>query len=132
MPRQSPRVAFTMDGGAIKLTRDGKSFGIFDGDQAVAGNAAAETEARTYRHRTTAGLILDFAGLGLLVGGSVVAQSGSSSTRNDVGAGLALGGLAAIAVALPLIFTGLPHLYDAVNIYNDGLASGASRPPGSP
>jgi hypothetical protein len=131
VPQQSPRVVFTMDGGAVKLTRDGKSFGIFEADQAVAGNAEAEAEARTYRHRTTAGLIADFAGLGLIIGGSVVAHSGSSSTRNDVGAGLVVGGLASIAVALPLVFTGLPHLYDAVNIYNDALASGA-RSPGSP
>ena len=87
VPRQSPRVAFTMDGGARKLTRDGKSFGVFEADQAVAGNAEAETEARTYR---------------------CCASAGHQRRPAPLRCG--------------------QHL----NIYNDGLASGASRSPGSP
>jgi drug/metabolite transporter (DMT)-like permease len=87
----------------------------------VAGNPQAEVEARTYVHRTTAGLVLDLAGIGLVVGGSVLGNSSSSRARRDEGAGLVFGGFASITTAIVLVVTGVPHLYDAINIYNDGV-----------
>jgi hypothetical protein len=120
-PRPSHRLAFVESGGALRLTRDSQSFGIWHVDQAVAGNPQAEVEARTYVHRTTAGLVLDLAGIGLVVGGSVLGNSSSSRARRDEGAGLVFGGFASITTAIVLVVTGVPHLYDAINIYNDGV-----------
>ena len=120
-PRPSHRISFTESGGAFKLTRDSQSFGIWDVDRAVASNPRAESEARTYVHRTIPGLILDLAGVGLVVGGVELADWSASNTRRDVGASMVVGGVVSVAAALALLLTGLPHFYDAVNIYNDGL-----------
>lgn len=118
-PRPSHRISFIESGGAVKLTHDSQSFGIWDVDQAVASNPRAESEARSYVHRSTAGLVLDFAGLGMALTGASLGRS--STIRQDVGTGLVLGGLVTITAALVLLVTGASHFYDAVNIYNDGV-----------
>jgi hypothetical protein len=127
VPRPSHRISFIESGGAVTLTRDSQTFGIRSVEQAVAGNPDAEFEARTYSHRTTTGLILDFAGLALLGTGIGLGGPYVSSTRQDVSAGLVVGGAVSITVALALILTGVSHLYDAVNIYNDGLPPEPNR-----
>jgi len=126
-PRESHHISFVEAGGAFKLTRDSQTFGIFDVDRAVAGNPKAESEARTYVHRTTAGLVADIVGVGLLGTGIGVGGRTVSSTRRDVGEGLVLGGVLSITAAAILVMTGLPHFYDAVNIYNDSLPPEPSR-----
>ncbi|HZL19070.1 MAG TPA: hypothetical protein VFG23_15135 [Polyangia bacterium] len=118
-PRPSHRISFIESGGALKLTRDSQSFGIWDVDQAVASNPRAESEARTYIHRSTAGLVLDVAGLGMVLTGASLGRP--STTRRDVGTGLVLGGLVTLTAALVLLATGASHFYDAVNIYDDGV-----------
>ena len=126
-PRPSHRVSFIESGGAVKLTRDSQSFSIWDADVAVAGNPTAEAEARTYVHHMSAGLLLDFAGLGLIGTGAVIGGPSVSSTRKDVGAGMVVGGCVSITVAIALLVTAWSHLYDAVNIYNDSLPPEPSR-----
>jgi len=121
MPRPSRRISLIESGGTVNLVRDSHTFSIWDVEQAVAGNPQAESEARTYAHRTTAGLILDFGGLALMGTGIGIGGESVSSTRKDVSAGLVVGGVVSISVAIALIVTGVSHLYDAVNIYNDGL-----------
>ena len=121
LPRPSSRISFIESGGALKLTRDSQTFGIWDVDQAVAGNSQAESEAQTYVQRTTAGLVLDLAGLGMIAAGAPLAAPSTSSTRRDAGAGLIAGGCVSIVVSLVLLVTGVSHFYDAVNICNDGL-----------
>jgi hypothetical protein len=118
-PRPSHRISFIESGGALKLTHDSQSFGLWDVDQAVASNPRAESEARTYVHRTTAGIVLDVAGLGMALTGASLGRS--STIRQDVGTGLVLGGLVTITAALVSLVTGATHFYDAVNIYNDGV-----------
>lgn len=127
LPRPSHRISFIESGGTVKLTRDSRSFSILDADQAVAGNPQAESAARTYTHRTSAGLILDLGGLALIGTGIGIGGPSTSSTRQDVGAGLVVGGVVSIAAAIALIISGTTHLYDAVNIYNDGLPPEPTR-----
>jgi hypothetical protein len=120
-PRPSHRISFTESGLALRLTHDSQTFSIWDVDRAVVGNPRAEDRARTYKNRTTAGLILDAGGVGMIVGGAVLEAPANSPTRQREGGGLIILGLASITTAVALIMTGVPHLYDAVNIYNDGL-----------
>ena len=91
MPRPSRRISFIESGGAVKLTRDSQTFGMWNVERAVAGNPQAESEARTYTHRTMGGLILDFGGLALLGTGIALGGPNVSSTRQDVSAGLVVG-----------------------------------------
>jgi hypothetical protein len=128
VPRTSHRISIVESGGVAKVTRDSRTFGLWDLDQAVTGNPEAEAHARTYRHRTTAGIVGQIAGLGLIVGGvSLAAGPSSSTTRRDVGSGLALGGVVAFVGAVVAVLSGVPHIYDAINSYNDGLPPEANR-----
>jgi hypothetical protein len=127
LPRPSHRISFIESGATVRLTRDSQTFTMWDVDQAVAGKPQAESEARTYVHRTTAGLILDSAGLVLIGAGVGVGGPSVSSTRRDVSTGLLVGGGVSITVALGLLLTGFSHFYDGINIYNDGLPPEPSR-----
>jgi hypothetical protein len=127
LPRPSHRISFIESEGGVKLTRDSQDFTSWNVDQAVAGNPQAESEARTFLHRTTAGLVLDGVGLALIAAGAPLAAQSESSARRDVGGGLIAGGCVSIVVAFVLLATGLPHIYDAINIYNDGLPPDSNR-----
>jgi hypothetical protein len=129
VPRTSHRVAIVQSGGSAKFTRDAQTFGLWDLDQAVAGNPEAEAHARTFVHRTVAGLVVEVAGIGLIAGGASLATNApsSSTTRRDVASGLALGGVVALVGSFVAILSGVPHIYDAINIYNDGLPPEANR-----
>ena len=143
-PREPGRISFVMEAGHEVLEKDGKKYNVggFSGDliQAVSGNPAAEEHARTYvrRQRSAAGLTIGFIG-GLLVGDVLVALAmadpapGVEKDRRPLGyTGLSLlaGGVACLIGALIL---GPPegHLYDAINIYNDGVAQRRMQPGGS-
>jgi hypothetical protein len=128
VPRTSNRISLVESGGVAKVTRDSQTFGLWNLDQAVTGNPEAEAHARTYRHRTAAGIVGEIAGLGLIAGGvSLAAGQSVSTTRRDVGSGLALGGVVALVGAFVAILSGPPHIYDAINIYNDGVPPDANR-----
>jgi hypothetical protein len=129
VPRTSHRISIVESGGIAKVIRDSRTFGLWDLDQAVTGNPEAEAHARTYRHRTAAGIVGQIAGLGLIAGGVSLAAAApsSSTTRRDVGSGLALGGVVALVGAFAAILSGPPHIYDAINIYNDGVPPEANR-----
>lgn len=128
-PRPSHRISFVASDGSAKLVRDSRTFGIWDLDQAVAGNPAAESNAHAFKQRTIGGLVLDIAGLGLVVGGltGVGEVPSPSTTRRAVGYGVAGGGLVGIIAALALVTSGTAHFYDAINIYNDSVPPDANR-----
>src|SRR5262249_1267457 len=65
------------------------------------------------------------------------------SSRRDVGNGLLVGALVADIVGFVLAVNAPPHVYDAINIYNDGVSAESERwaepnrrlpllPPGAP
>lgn len=124
-PRPSHRISFVESDGITKLTRDSQTFGLWDLDRAVAGNAEAEFNAHVFTHRTIGGFVLEIAGFGLIVGGAGVAAVGDvpsqSTTRRAVGLGMEVGGLVSLLAALGLITSGFAHFYDGINIYNDGV-----------
>lgn len=123
-PAQSPRIATVMETGTPTLVRDGKSYGGFGFGggvvDAVQGNPRAEAEARKGRNLVIGGFVLDLAGLGAETAGLVV-LSNHDRTAQSTSLGLVLGGLVGVLAGTVLILNGEPHLYDAVNIYNDGV-----------
>lgn len=127
LPRPSHRLSFIQVGATSKLTRDGQTFNLLDLDKAVAGNPEAEAHARTYIRRTMGGAALNFAGLGLVLGGAWAFSGNPSQTHRDVGLGLVGGGLATIITGGILVATGQANFFDAVNIYNDGLPPDGGR-----
>jgi hypothetical protein len=90
----------------------------------VAGDPAAEEHARTYVGRPrTAGVLL-------LVGGALLVPAAILGTREPQttgykGAtmGFAFASMGAMLGALVLTVYSRHHLYDAINVYNDNLAS---------
>jgi hypothetical protein len=135
-PQNSGRISVVMEGGSPELYKNGRTYkpGLFGGnvDEAVAGNARAEEEAETYQTHMTTGAILSFAGLGLELGGAaLLAASPPSSSGNNAlfpSLGLMLGGAVAAVVSLAFTMSAQPHLWDAINIYNDGV----KEPPRAP
>jgi hypothetical protein len=125
-PRPSHRISLISSEGSGKLTRDSKTFGLWDLDEAVAGNSEAESDARIFRHRTIGGFVLEVGGLGGLLTGAVLVNS-SSRTQQELGTGVAGGGAVALVAALWLVTSGFAHFYDAINLYNDGLPPEPAR-----
>src|SRR5688572_26859951 len=125
-PAPGPRIAAVMADGELTLVRDGHSFnaGFFGGGvvEAVEGNSAALEHAHTYRQYTIAGWTLYIGGLGLGLTGIGLSQAGA---RNDdpgqrqTGDVLMLAGLAALVTGAGLLIGAQPHLWDAINLYND-------------
>jgi hypothetical protein len=129
-PRPSPRIQVTSEGSSLVLLKDGHTFGtgIFGSgiEEAVKGNARAEEEAHSYQTKGTAGFVLGLlgsltsaGGAGLIVGNEV--QATPSTDLRIAGLGMAFGGLALSIVGNILSNGAQPHLWNAVNIYNDGL-----------
>jgi hypothetical protein len=140
-PQNTGRISVVMEGGAVQLYKDGKTYkpGVFGGniDEAVAGNPRAEREAATYQTYQTTGAIFSFAGLAVELGGvGVLAASAPISSANSAffpALGLMLGGLAVEIASLAFTMSAQPHLWDAINIYNDGVkAYGVKEPPRTP
>lgn len=138
IPRQGPRVSMVMQGGTIGFVRDGRLYrgGAFGGQlmQAVAGNEAALTHARTYRNLTAAGFATSMGGLAVVLIGDLlwVAASSGSGRTSATGLFAILGvGLSLDLVGLVMSLSAMPHMYDAINVYNDDLESHATPHPSS-
>lgn len=114
-------------------------------EEAVRGNSEAEAHARAYKSGMIGGFVASMLGAVAIGGGAgvIVVDAGRSSTSGahdasaqTAGGMLLVGGLVAYAVGLSLLLNAQPHMWDAINIYNDGLpdalASSAPPPPGSP
>jgi hypothetical protein len=131
-PADSPRISTALSGGSPTFFRDGKEYpaGLFLGgvEDAVQGNRRAEDEARTAHHLMVGGFVLGLVGDGTAIAG--VALDASHPTHNtELGLGLVLGGLAGAIAGFILMANASPHMYDAINIYNDSIgADGAAAP----
>jgi len=115
-----------MDDGGLTLVRDGRSFGagFFGGGvvDAVEGNSAALEHAHTYRQYTIAGWALYLGGLGLSLTGLGLWQAGNRNDnlqQENTGQVLTLGGVAALITGAGFLIGAQPHLWDAINLYND-------------
>lgn len=133
-PARSPRIATVVEGGQPTFVKNGEriggpAFGSGLAD-AVASNAEAERQATIGRNLVLGGFVLDLVGLGSVIGGTVVlAKQEPQESPSTAGTALLLGGVAAALAGSVLILCGQPHIYDAVNIYNDGLEPRPSAPP---
>jgi hypothetical protein len=134
IPQRGPRVSVVIDNGSLAYVRDGKTYegGVFGGDieEAVKGQPRAEEYARQYKNGLTAGFALSVLGLGGIIGGAVVTGAEAGRGSSDV----PVTGLAFLGAGLVLDLVGafvtmaaVPHLYDAVNAYNDGIEGSAPR-----
>ena len=135
-PRPHPRVALVMQGGTPVYIREGRVYpgGGFGGDlhEAVQGNAEAESYAKSYRTSMIAGVTTALAGVASAIGGGILYVASSSRPDNErngaqeaIGGTLALGGVAAYVTGMVLMMNAQPHLWDAINAYNDGVDTGA-------
>jgi hypothetical protein len=127
-----------MQGGTPVYIREGRVYpgGGFGGDlrEAVQGNAEAESHAKTYRTNMIAGVTTTLAGAVSAIGGGILYVASSSQTESQrnpttetIGGTLALSGVAAFATGMVLMLNAQPHLWDAVNAYNDGVEDGDSQ-----
>ncbi|HEY4157265.1 MAG TPA: hypothetical protein VGM29_04175 [Polyangiaceae bacterium] len=136
-PAESPRASLVMDEGAPHVVRDGVDKGGFTfGDgvvNAVQGNRRAEEEARLGRKLIIGGFVLDLTGIALETGGLIYTID-NPQKNGAHGLGLVNGGLSVGLAGTIMILNGQPHLYDALNIYNDRLEDPAwtPRPPTLP
>ncbi len=129
-PRPSPRIQVVPDGSGLALVKNGRHFttGTLGGgvEEAVEGNPQAEEEAREYRHRGVAGFILSTVGsvtagvgAGVLVGNEL--QQNPSSTLLDASIAMTIGGAVLSIIGSLVASSAQPHLWNAINMYNDGL-----------
>lgn len=129
-PARSPRITTVVVDGTPTFVKDGKRYGgaafatgLVD---AVQGNPRAEEEARAGRNYAIAGFVLDLTGVAAETGGLVVI--GENDRHLNTGLGLLVGGLACVAIGSGLLLSAPPHIYDAVNIYNDGVDRAGGSP----
>lgn len=137
VPRPGPRLSLVMDSGAIAYVREGRTYrgGVFGNQlvEAVEGNEKAEEYARSYQGGAVAGFALTLVGLTGALGGAALVGAEVNEAPNDpshatagwlvAGAGLVIE-LIGVAVSLSAV----PHLYDAINAYNDGVETGTGSP----
>jgi len=139
-PARSPRIETVVDGGQPTFVKDGVHFGgpVWGSGlaDAVHGNPQAEHHARVGRNLIVGGFVVSLAGLGVEIGGLVVSAKANSSTAADsnsgVGTALVIGGLVVVLTGGVMMLAGQPHIYDAINIYNDGIQARPSPPPLGP
>lgn len=148
LPKPGPRVAIIQQAGSPAYVRDGKIYegGLFGGDlpQAVRGNAEAEAHARAYKSGMVGGFITTLlGGLGMGAGlvvfangtqasGPATTGAADSSHGQAVGGAMFVGGLAAYVAGFVIMLNAQPHMWDAINVYNDGLPASAAPPPVPP
>jgi hypothetical protein len=129
-PQEAGRISFVLDGPGFSLYKDGTKYGAGGLSsapvRAVAGNSAAEEQARTYVSRSRLFWSIYTIAVGCLVTSLIVnPHDPGHGDRRDVAAGFAIAGAAALGASFIPAFTAPSHLYDAVNIYNDGIANQA-------
>jgi hypothetical protein len=120
-----------MKDGNAAFVRDGKTYesGLFGGGllEGVRGNPEAEAHARAYRNLNLGGFMavlgggLSAASGAVLVGSSANGSEPADRTNRAVGEVMLVSGLAAYVAGLILIVNAPPHVFDAANVYNDGL-----------
>jgi hypothetical protein len=136
-PRADHRLSFVMSGGKINYYRDGHEYegGPFGGelDEAVRGVPEAEEHARSYQNLTVAGFVVTLFGAAGIIGGASLAGADYGSNKSftgtgDTGLALILGGFVLEMVGIAVVASAQPHLFDAINIYNDRVSDAQDRP----
>ena len=127
LPQGPGRVSFILNGPGFALYKDGTKYGAgglsSDPVRAVAGNPVAEKQARTFVSRSRLFWALYAVALGSLVTSLIVyPKDPGHNERREIAAGFGIAGIAALFASLVPAATAPGHLYDAVNIYNDGIA----------
>jgi len=126
-PARSPRIATVIEGGQPTFVKNGDRIGgpVFGNGlvEAVEGVPEAEHHAVIGRNLVLGGFVLDVVGLGSMVGGTVllVKEDSAQGQPSTAGTALFLGGAVAALAGSVMILCGQPHIYDAINIYNDSL-----------
>jgi hypothetical protein len=140
MPRPGPRISLVMENGSYAYVRDGRTYagGMFGGDivEAVRGDPKAEEFARAYKNGVTVGLVLAYLGAaaafaGLAVAASDEVQHTGGGAPPPTGVIILGSGLLVELVGAVIGLNAVPHLYDAINTYNDDVepASSAAAAP---
>lgn len=129
-PQEPGRISFVLDGPGFSLYKDGTKYGAgglsSDPVRAVAGNPAAEEHARTFVSRSRLFWSIYAVAVGCLVTSLIVHPNDTGhGDRRDIATAFAVGGFAALAASVVPAFTAPGHLYDAVNVYNDGIVKHA-------
>ena len=131
-PARSPRIETVISGGQPTFVKDGVHIGsavwgtgLVD---AVEGNPEAQHHAEVGRNLIAGGFAMSLVGLASEIGGLAVLvhDNNQPAAQNDAQAsglavGLLVGGLAVALAGSVMMMAGQPHVYDAVNIYNDSL-----------
>src|SRR5690606_1430776 len=126
-PVRSPRISTKMDSGGVVFVKDGREhrMGLIGSGlgEAVQGNPAAEEQARAFRNNMITGWTFYGVGLGLtFAGASVWALTGGEAPDVEpVGPVLTLVGIALVFTGVAFFMRAQPLMYDAINLYNDGI-----------
>ena len=130
---KGPGVSIVMQGGGIAFARDGQvvEHGFFGGGliEVVEGDSEATEEAESYRDLSAAGFGVTLGGLALSLGGSGFLLGASlEDFSTDAGNNLAIAAAAMSVTGVGMLLAGAiltinaqPKLFDAINLYNDGL-----------
>ncbi|HEX3771743.1 MAG TPA: hypothetical protein VHV30_12785 [Polyangiaceae bacterium] len=124
MPVQGPRLSVVMESGTPVYMRDGQRFsgGFLGGDieDAVRGSPRAEDYAHDYKSGMVTGFVSTLAGaLAIGVGAGLAGGEASQSSTPTPGLVTLGGGALLYIVGLGMLLAAQPHLYDAINAYND-------------
>jgi hypothetical protein len=138
-PRPSPRIAIVLEHGQPALVKGGERYeiGVFGGGlvDAVEGNAAAEDHAETFRNRTITGFAMSLGGVAFALGGASLLAAGAFDSRDPAdamvftGAAVAFTGFGLMIASLFVTMSAPPHLWDAINVYNDAVTPPQLWPP---
>ena len=127
-PVRSARIATTLDSGELTLLKGDQAYsvGVIGTElvQAVQGNPAAEEHARAFRNKMITGWTFYGVGVGVTLAGAGLLGTGiadSDAGNEGVGLGITAAGLGFLFAGMGFIMNGQPHLFDAINIYNDGV-----------
>jgi hypothetical protein len=136
LPRRSAHLSMRMDSGSMLFERDGQRFegGLFGGDleEAVKGVPLAEKFASDYKTGVTGGFVTVLAGVAAVVGGTSLAGAEYAQGTTNVPGWTTVGaGLVAYFIGLAWMMSSQPHLYDAINAYNDAVDEHAEPAPPS-
>lgn len=124
-PANDPHIAIVTERGTLAFYKNGRHYDWgFAGEGAIAvvkGNAHAERRARSAHKVIAAGMVIQMVGLGSMIAGTTVltAYDPATAFERNLGGGLVIGGGVVYIAGLILSATGMPGIYDAINVYND-------------
>jgi hypothetical protein len=124
-PQETGRISYLLDGPGFSLYKNGEEFGASGLSsapiRAVAGNPQAEEHARTFVRRSRIAWTLYGVAIASLVAALSLNPDGhAQGDRRQAGLIFGISGFATLLAGGAVFITAPGHLYDAVNIYNDG------------